>query len=135
MLTELPIVVVLAFLVAGLVKGVTGLGLPTVAIGLLGSVLAPGEAGAFLVVPTLVVTKLRQLVVGPSVRSLVRRRPRCTPWCSFFSRGRSASTHRDLDGATVARPYPARSFRFYFFPARASFVARDLILRGFVNIL
>jgi uncharacterized protein len=43
-----------AFLLAGFVKGVIGLGLPTVSIGLLGLVMTPAQAAAILVVPSLV---------------------------------------------------------------------------------
>lgn len=56
-LIELPPWLVLAtaiFLLAGLVKGVVGLGLPTVAMGLLALRLPPAEAAALLVVPSLV---------------------------------------------------------------------------------
>ena len=42
------------FLLAGFVKGVIGLGLPTVAVGLLGLVMPPAEAAALLVVPSMV---------------------------------------------------------------------------------
>jgi uncharacterized membrane protein YfcA len=60
------------FILAGTVKGVVGLGLPTVAVGLLGIVMAPREAAALLVVPSLV-TNLWQLAAGPGVLPLVRR--------------------------------------------------------------
>lgn len=60
------------FLLAGFVKGVIGLGLPTVAIGLLGQMMAPAQAAALLVVPSLV-TNVWQATVGPSLRSLLRR--------------------------------------------------------------
>jgi uncharacterized protein len=60
------------FLLAGFVKGVIGLGLPTVAIGLLGLMMAPAQAAALLVVPSLV-TNVWQATVGPSLRSLLRR--------------------------------------------------------------
>ncbi len=60
------------FLLAGLVKGVVGMGLPTVAMGLLALALAPSEAAALLVVPSLV-TNLWQLLAGPHVGRLVRR--------------------------------------------------------------
>ena len=39
------------FIAAGIVKGVLGMGLPTVAIGFLGLVIAPVEAAAMLVLP------------------------------------------------------------------------------------
>ncbi|WP_307719761.1 sulfite exporter TauE/SafE family protein [Massilia sp. YMA4] len=45
--------VAVVFLLAGMVKGATGMGLPTVAMGLLGLVMAPMEAAALLVVPSL----------------------------------------------------------------------------------
>jgi uncharacterized membrane protein YfcA len=62
----------MTFLVAGLVKGVVGLGLPTVAVGLLGLVMAPMEAASLLIVPS-VVTNVWQLAAGPSVGTLLRR--------------------------------------------------------------
>jgi len=60
------------FLLAGLVKGAIGLGLPTVAVGLLGLVMPPAEAAAILVVPSLV-TNAWQLAAGPAIRPLLRR--------------------------------------------------------------
>ena len=64
--------VALAFLLAGMVKGVVGMGLPAIAIGVLGVVMAPVEAAALLVVPSLV-TNIWQLVAGPSLAALLRR--------------------------------------------------------------
>lgn len=60
------------FLLAGLVKGVIGMGLPTVAMGLLAIVLPPAQAAAILVVPSLV-TNVWQLLAGPSFAALARR--------------------------------------------------------------
>jgi uncharacterized protein len=60
------------FLLAGLVKGVIGLGLPTVAMGLLGSIMLPAEAAALLLVPSLV-TNVWQLLSGPGFGALLRR--------------------------------------------------------------
>ena len=60
------------FVLAGLVKGVVGLGLPTVGVGLLGIVMTPREAAALLVVPSLV-TNVWQLFAGPRVKPLLRR--------------------------------------------------------------
>src|SRR5215831_16062862 len=60
------------FTLAGLVKGLFGMGLPTVAMGLLGLVMAPVQAAVLLVLPTLI-TNLWQLATGPSIRSLVSR--------------------------------------------------------------
>jgi uncharacterized membrane protein YfcA len=62
----------LAFLLAGFVKGVIGLGLPTVAIGLLGLVMPPAQAAALLVLPSLV-TNVWQLAAGPRFAALLRR--------------------------------------------------------------
>ena len=55
-----------AFLLAGFVKGVIGLGLPTVSIGLLGLLMTPAQAAAILVVPSLV-TNVWQAAVGGGV--------------------------------------------------------------------
>jgi len=60
------------FLLAGVVKGVIGMGLPTVAMGLLAVVLPPAEAAALLVIPSLV-TNVWQLLAGPSFGALARR--------------------------------------------------------------
>ncbi|MBI3709057.1 MAG: sulfite exporter TauE/SafE family protein, partial [Proteobacteria bacterium] len=60
------------FLLAGFVKGVIGLGLPTVAVGVLGLVMAPAQAAALLVIPALV-TNVWQLAAGPRVGPLLRR--------------------------------------------------------------
>ena len=61
-----------AFTLAGFVKGVIGLGLPTVSIGLLSLVMAPVEAVVLLVVPSLV-TNVWQLAIGPNFRPLLSR--------------------------------------------------------------
>lgn len=60
------------FLLAGVVKGVIGMGLPTVAMGLLAVAMPPAEAAALLVIPSLV-TNLWQLLAGPALAVLVRR--------------------------------------------------------------
>jgi len=71
---SLPIVsaVAGAYLLAGFVKGVIGLGLPTVAIGLLGLLMTPAQAAAILVVPSLV-TNIWQFAAGGDLLALVRR--------------------------------------------------------------
>ncbi len=61
-----------AYLLAGFVKGVIGMGLPTVAIGLLGLMVTPAQAAAILVVPSLV-TNIWQFVVGGQLLALARR--------------------------------------------------------------
>ena len=59
------------FLLAGGVKGVAGMGLPTVSMGLLGLWLPPSQAAALLVLPSLV-TNLQQ-AWGPAPGALLRR--------------------------------------------------------------
>ncbi|WP_245416720.1 sulfite exporter TauE/SafE family protein [Undibacter mobilis] len=60
------------FALAGLVKGVIGMGLPTVAIGLLGLMMPPAQAAAVLIVPSLI-SNIWQAVVGGAFRELVAR--------------------------------------------------------------
>src|SRR5580692_5277096 len=69
--SHLPLIAATFFL-AGLVKGVLGLGLPTVAMGLLGSTLGPAEAAAMLLVPSFL-TNLWQLFEGARFTVLLRR--------------------------------------------------------------
>jgi uncharacterized membrane protein YfcA len=68
----LPMALALVFALAGFVKGMVGLGLPTIAMALLSLRLAPAEAAALLIVPSLV-TNVWQLFNGPALRSLCRR--------------------------------------------------------------
>jgi uncharacterized membrane protein YfcA len=65
-------VVAVVFILAGVVKGVIGLGLPTIAMGLLGSLMAPGQAAAILIVPALL-TNAWQMWDGPALMTLLRR--------------------------------------------------------------
>ena len=60
------------FALAGFVKGVIGMGLPTVAIGLLGLMMTPAQAAAMLLVPSFV-SNVWQAVVGGNFRELVAR--------------------------------------------------------------
>lgn len=60
------------FLIAGLVKGVTGMGLPTVAMGLLGALISPVAAAGLLLIPSFV-TNVWQLVSGPNLSMIIRR--------------------------------------------------------------
>lgn len=71
---SLPMVAAIAvtFFAAGLVKGVTGMGLPTVAMGVLGALISPLAAASLLIVPSFV-TNVWQLFAGPSFGTLVRR--------------------------------------------------------------
>jgi uncharacterized protein len=60
------------FVLAGFVKGVIGLGLPTISMGLLALVMPPVEAAAVLVLPSLL-TNAWQMMVGPSLKSSLKR--------------------------------------------------------------
>jgi hypothetical protein len=60
------------FLLAGFVKGVVGLGLPTVAMGLLATTMAPSQALAIVIVPA-VITNIWQTFVGPYLPDIMRR--------------------------------------------------------------
>jgi uncharacterized protein len=64
--------VLVVFLIAGFVKGVTGLGLPTVAMGLLATRLPPLNAIAIMIVPA-VATNVWQTFAGPYLKDLLRR--------------------------------------------------------------
>jgi uncharacterized membrane protein YfcA len=74
MMDTLPFALTLLgiFFLAGMVKGLLGLGLPTVAMGLLGLAMPPVQAAALLLVPSLV-TNVWQLLAGPRFAALVRR--------------------------------------------------------------
>ncbi len=67
-----------AYLAAGFVKGVIGMGLPSVAIGLLGLMVTPAQAAAILIVPSFA-TNVWQGLAGGALRELMRRL-----WPMFF---------------------------------------------------
>jgi uncharacterized membrane protein YfcA len=68
----LSLLVIGTFLLAGTIKGVIGLGLPTISMGLLGLAMAPAQAAALLIIPA-TLTNLWQLASGGHLRRLVRR--------------------------------------------------------------
>lgn len=70
--TTLILFITATFVLAGFVKGVIGLGLPTIAVGILGVVMAPAQAAALLVVPNLV-TNGWQIATGPKLGATLRR--------------------------------------------------------------
>ena len=70
--TALLLFVTATFVLAGFVKGVIGLGLPTIAVGILGVVMAPAQAAALLVVPNLI-TNGWQIATGPKLLATLRR--------------------------------------------------------------
>lgn len=60
------------FLFAGFVKGVIGLGLPTIAVGILGVMMAPAQAAALLAAPNLI-TNGWQIAAGPGLKPILLR--------------------------------------------------------------
>ncbi|MCP2005186.1 UNVERIFIED_ORG: putative membrane protein YfcA [Buttiauxella agrestis ATCC 33320] len=66
------ITIICVFLLAGIVKGVIGLGLPTIAMGLLTVVMTPASAAGLLILPSLV-TNIWQLFTGPTFINLIKR--------------------------------------------------------------
>ncbi len=90
-----------AFLLAGFVKGVIGLGLPTVSIGLLGLLMTPAQAAAILVVPSLV-TNIWQAAIGGGLLALTRRLwPMLAGICLGTFAGAVLLPHDDSGRATV----------------------------------
>jgi uncharacterized membrane protein YfcA len=72
MFEPILIFIVAAFLLAGFVKGVIGLGLPTVSVGLLAIAMPPSRAIAIVIVPA-IITNIWQTFVGPYLRNIIRR--------------------------------------------------------------
>ncbi|MHA3734691.1 sulfite exporter TauE/SafE family protein [Pseudomonas sp. Eth.TT006] len=68
----LSLLVLATFILAGLVKGVIGLGLPTVAMGLLGLAMVPAQAAALLIIPA-TLTNVWQLAFGGHLQALIKR--------------------------------------------------------------
>lgn len=69
---SLLIIIAAVFLLAGFVKGTIGMGLPTVAMGLLATRMPPAHALAIVIVPA-IVTNIWQTFVGPYLRDILRR--------------------------------------------------------------
>jgi uncharacterized protein len=65
-------IVCLIFFGAGAIKGILGMGLPTMAMGLLGLVMPVANAASLLTLPSLV-TNLWQAAIGPGIALIVRR--------------------------------------------------------------
>lgn len=65
-------VIAAVFIFAGFIKGVLGLGLPTVSMGLLAATMAPGRALAIVIVPA-ILTNLWQTFAGRHLGDIVRR--------------------------------------------------------------
>ena len=60
------------FMLAGFVKGVVGLGLPAISMGLLALVMSPADAASLLILPT-VATNLWQMAAGPNLKPIIAR--------------------------------------------------------------
>lgn len=60
------------FLLAGFVKGVIGLGLPTISVGLLSLVMAPAQAAALLIIPS-TITNIQQMRPRATLVPIARR--------------------------------------------------------------
>ncbi|EPL9570304.1 sulfite exporter TauE/SafE family protein [Providencia rettgeri] len=65
-------IIISVFLLAGIIKGVIGLGLPTIAMGLLSTTMEPAIAASILIIPSLV-TNIWQLLIGPQFIALIKR--------------------------------------------------------------
>jgi len=72
MTIELICLLFATFLGAGVVKGVSGMGLPTVAMGVLGATMSPVTAAAILIIPSFV-TNVWQMLAGRGTLRLMRR--------------------------------------------------------------
>lgn len=70
--SSLVIMIAATFVLAGMVKGVTGMGLPTVAMGILGSLISPVAAAAMLLLPSLI-SNLFQFGGGGNTGRLLQR--------------------------------------------------------------
>jgi uncharacterized membrane protein YfcA len=68
----LSLLVIGTFLLAGMIKGIIGLGLPTIAMGLLGLAMLPTQAAALLIIPA-TLTNVWQLTFGGHLHSLIKR--------------------------------------------------------------
>lgn len=64
--------IVATYLLAGAVKGVIGMGLPTVAMAVLASLITPAQAAAILIAPSFA-TNIWQMVAGPHLVGLLKR--------------------------------------------------------------
>ncbi len=72
MLEPMLFLIAAVFLLAGFVKGVLGLGLPTVSMGLLVVAMQPSRALAIVIAPA-IITNIWQTFGGPYLRDIVRR--------------------------------------------------------------
>ncbi|WP_371742618.1 sulfite exporter TauE/SafE family protein [Ensifer sp. ENS09] len=69
---SLAVAIAATFFAAGILKGVTGMGLPTLAMGVLGTLISPLAAASLLIAPSFL-TNVWQLLAGPSFHALAVR--------------------------------------------------------------
>ena len=98
-MTDAPILAAIgaAFLVAGFVKGVVGLGLPTVSLALLAAVLGLPQAMALLLVPSFATNLMQALAGGGAGQVLRRHWPFFLLACATVWIGALALTRLDTD--------------------------------------
>jgi uncharacterized membrane protein YfcA len=72
MLSGSLIYIACVFALAGIVKGIIGLGLPTISMGLLAVVVSPVEAAAILILPSFI-TNVWQMLAGPRLSVVCQR--------------------------------------------------------------
>ena len=90
------------FTLAGFVKGVIGLGLPTIAMGLLAVIMPPVEAAALLIVPSLA-TNVWQMLGGPALGRIAGRLwPVMLGVCGGTLAGAGLMTGANARAATIA---------------------------------
>ena len=96
------ITIVATFFIAGIVKGVTGMGLPTMSMAVLGALISPLTAASLLIVPSFV-TNVWQLLSGPQFIPLMRRlRPMMLAIVAGTVLGSSWLTSGDTRFTTIA---------------------------------
>lgn len=131
------LMIAVTFTLAGLVKGVTGMGLPTVAMGLLGALISPVAAAGMLLLPS-VVTNLFQLGPVNNIPHLVRRlwpmllmvaaiTPLTSDWIAVVDAARTVPL---LGGALIVYALWTLSGRMFSVPA-----GREKALSGVVGTL
>jgi uncharacterized membrane protein YfcA len=99
---SLLLAVTVTFFAAGMVKGVTGMGLPTVAMGVLGALISPLAAASLLIVPSFV-TNVWQVLAGPAFGPLVRRLwPMMLAICAGTALGAALLASGDTGTTTTA---------------------------------
>ena len=89
------------FLLGGFVKGVIGLGLPTVVMGLLSVAMPPAQAAALLVAPSLL-TNVWQIAARPGWLALARRLlPMQVALCAGIAAGAGWMTGKPIPWSTL----------------------------------